>query len=219
MFTPEYWDARYSATEKVWSGKPNQRLVEQAADLPPGRALEVGSGEGADAIWLAARGWEVLGVDVSQVALDRSAARAAAKGPDIAGRLRWQQADVLSWEPEPARYDLVSAQFMHLPRPSLRVLHHRLAAAVRPGGSLIVVGHHPTDMETFGHGWRAGMLFTADDVIAALDPDDWRIAAPTAPERQAIGPDGEPMNLRDAVLHAVRLPAPPQPAPGAAPTG
>ena len=65
MFTQEFWDARYRSTDQVWSGKPNPHLVEHVSTLSPGAALDVGSGEGADALWLASRGWQVTGVDVS----------------------------------------------------------------------------------------------------------------------------------------------------------
>ncbi len=75
--TQEFWDARYRSADTIWSGNPNPHLVAQVADLSPGTALDVGSGEGADAIRLAARGWHVTGVDVSPVALDRAAERAA----------------------------------------------------------------------------------------------------------------------------------------------
>ena len=101
LFTQEFWDARYGATDQVWSGNPNPRLVEHVADLTPGTALDVGCGEGADAIWLAARGWQVTAIDVSPVALERVANRAAEAGEQIAARITWQQADVLVWEPAP----------------------------------------------------------------------------------------------------------------------
>src|SRR2546430_12503786 len=115
LFTQEFWDERYRSSDRVWSGEPNPRLVERVSDLTPGTALDVGSGEGADAIWLAARGWQVTAIDVSTVALDRAAERAAEAGAEVANRITWQQADVLTWDPAPLQFDLVSAQFMHLP--------------------------------------------------------------------------------------------------------
>ncbi|WP_034623142.1 bifunctional 2-polyprenyl-6-hydroxyphenol methylase/3-demethylubiquinol 3-O-methyltransferase UbiG [Cellulomonas sp. URHE0023] len=199
LYTPEFWDERYGSAERIWSGNPNPQLVSVVSDLAPGSALDVGSGEGADAIWLASRGWDVTAVDISQVALDRSAA--------IAGPLNisWELADVLDWEPGVDRYDLVSAQFMHLPPAELRDLHRRLAGAVRPGGMLLIVGHHPSD-----HGStkiqrpdRAELLFTAEDVGVTLDPDLWDVAA-SSPSRTVLDADGQPAEIRDAVLVAVR---------------
>ncbi len=107
----EYWEERYESTQRVWSGKPNPQLVATAVDLPAGTVLDIGSGEGADAIWLASRGWQVTGVDVSQAALDRAAGHAGDAGVQVT----WRQADVTTWDPAPAQFDLVSAQYVHLP--------------------------------------------------------------------------------------------------------
>jgi SAM-dependent methyltransferase len=154
QFSQEFWDDRYRSAHQLWSGQPNPQLVTQATSLTPGDALDVGCGEGADAIWLARQGWTVTGVDISAVALERAAGHAAAYGDDIARRISWRQADLLSWEPGPQRYDLVSAQFMYLPVAELEWLHRRLAAAVRPGGTLLVVLHHPDSMHA-GPGFHA----------------------------------------------------------------
>ncbi len=135
-------EQRYGSGKRVWSGKPNPQLVATVVDLPAGTALDVGSGEGADAIWLASRGWEVTGVDVSQAALDRAAGHASDAGVQVT----WRQADVTTWDPAPAQFDLVSAQYLHLSRPVREALHRRLAVAVRPGGTLLIVGRHPDDL-------------------------------------------------------------------------
>src|ERR1700722_16527120 len=128
-FTQEFWDERYRSAGKLWSGQPNPQLVAQTAGLAPGAALDAGCGEGADAIWLASRGWAVTGVDVSAVALDRAAGYAAAAGEQIAGRITWRREDLRSWTPEPQRFDLVSAQFMFLAPQEQAALYQRLAAA------------------------------------------------------------------------------------------
>jgi len=150
-FTREFWDERYSSADQLWSGQPNPQLVAQTAGLTPGDALDVGCGEGADAIWLAAQGWTVTAVDISVVALDRAAAHAAARGDELARRIRWRPADLLSWDPGARQFDLVSAQFMYLPEAELTALHRRLAEAVRPGGTLLIVLHHP-DSQHAGSG-------------------------------------------------------------------
>jgi 2-polyprenyl-3-methyl-5-hydroxy-6-metoxy-1,4-benzoquinol methylase len=205
MFAQPLWDERYGSTSAVWSGNPNRRLTEQAADLAPGHALDVGCGEGADAIWLAQRGWAVTAVDVSHVALERAARIAAEHAPDAAGRIAWQQADLQVWAPDPASFDLVSAHFMYLPQPAQRLMHERLAAAVRPGGRLLVVGHNPTD-----HGKRptdprlAHLMYTAEDVAAVLNLDEWDVEVCEAQSRTQVMPDGQPMEVDDAVLRARR---------------
>ncbi len=205
QFTQEFWDERYASAEAIWSGEPNPHLVEQVAHLAPGDALDVGSGEGADAIWLASRGWRVTAIDVSPVALDRAARQAASRASEVADRITWRQADVLSWAPAPAQFDLVSAQFMHLPGPARESLHRRLATAVRPGGTLLVVGHHPSDLDTtMRRPSLPDLLFTAEQVAATLEPGTWQIVVAAAPERQAVDPDGRPVSLRDAVLNATR---------------
>jgi thioredoxin reductase/2-polyprenyl-3-methyl-5-hydroxy-6-metoxy-1,4-benzoquinol methylase len=200
LFTQAFWDARYGATDQIWSGNPNPHLVTVATDLAGGDALDVGSGEGADAIWLAANGWRVTAVDISAVALRRAAARAAGTGVDVA----WEQADVMTWDPAPRQFDLVSAQFMHLPRAPLQALHRRLAAAVRPGGTLLVVGHHPTDLSTsMGRPDRKDLLYTAEEIAATLDPAEWDVSVAT-PERRAPDPECRTITIHDAVLRAVR---------------
>lgn len=204
MFTAEYWDDRYAATDRHWSGNPNAQLVAQVAELAPGRALDVGCGEGADAVWLAEQGWAVTAVDVSQVALERGARHAAERA--VGERITWRQIDAFEWAPPAATFDLVSAQFMYLPtREDVDALFVRLADGVRPGGRLLVVGHHPTDAAT---GLRsphlAEMGFTGDDVASLLAPADWEIVFVGAPQRSQRGPDGVAIAVTDAVLHARR---------------
>ena len=225
-FTQEFWDDRYRTAGQLWSGQPNQQLVAQAAGLMAGDALDVGSGEGADAIWLASQGWTVTAVDISAVALERAAAHAAARGVEIAGRISWRQADLLTWSPGPQRFDLVSAQFMYLPGADLESLHRRLAAAVRPGGTLLIVLHHPDDMQAgVGRGGsddapaaggpeglagtsagRAILAIGAQPgrLAAALDPGGWDILVADAIPRQVTALDGQPATIKDTVLRAAR---------------
>lgn len=101
------WDERYAERELIWSGKPNGSLVAEVADLPPGRALDVGCGEGADAVWLAQRGWQVTGLDVSEVALGRAQALAAAVGVQVA----WVNASLSAYSPAAPGFDLVTVQY------------------------------------------------------------------------------------------------------------
>ena len=202
-FTQEFWDERYSSADRLWSGQPNPQLVAQVSDLPPGDALDAGCGEGADAIWLASRGWTVTGVDVSAVALDRAAAHAAAEG--VAGRIGWQREDLLTWDPGPERFDLVTAQFMHLPSPELESLHGRLAAAVRPGGTLLIVAHHPDDLHVnVGRTGHLALFPSAEQLAALLDPGSWKILVASAIGLPATDLDGHPVTVKDTVLRAAR---------------
>jgi len=203
LFTQQTWDARYAETERVWSGRPNPRLVEQVTGVPPGRALDVGAGEGADAVWLASQGWQVTALDVSEVALARTAAHAAEAG--VGYRVTTLHHDLMSAAPLPPGFDLVSAQFMHPPAERFAEIHQLLGAAVRPGGLLLVVGHHPYDVTTglrTGHG-HPELLFTPDQVVAVLPATEWDVRVADASTRSVDGPDG-PAVATDTVVLAVR---------------
>jgi len=130
------WDARYDAAGLLWSAEPNQFVVRELPGRPAGRAIDLGCGEGRNAVWLATQGWTVLGVDFSAVALAKAAQLAAAAGVTVG----WEQTDLLEWRPEP-NYDLVLLVYVHLPPPQRQALLARAAAGVAPGGSLLVVGH------------------------------------------------------------------------------
>lgn len=204
-YTQEFWDERYSSAGQLWSGQPNAQLVAQVEDLTPGEALDAGCGEGADVIWLASRGWTVTGVDVSPVALERAAGHAAARGEQVAGRITWRREDLLTWAPEPERFDLVTAAYMHLPGDASGSFQRRLAAAVRPGGTLLMITHHPDDLHTKVA--RPGDLRTfpsAEELAAALDPGAWKIVVATSFPRPATDVDGQPATVRDVVLRAAR---------------
>ncbi|MFO7689504.1 MAG: class I SAM-dependent methyltransferase, partial [Cryobacterium sp.] len=101
------WDERYTGNEQLWSGAPNATLVTDTAGLRPARALDVGCGEGADAIWLAEQGWQVTALDVSKVALDRATTQAESRGVDV----HWLHAGLVEADLAPAGFDLVSAQY------------------------------------------------------------------------------------------------------------
>jgi len=199
-----FWDARYGTADRIWSGKPNPQLVADTAELAPGRALDVGAGEGADAIWLAERGWTVDALDISGVALQRGRAEATARGADIAARIDWLHADVLSDELPAGPYDLVSLQFMHFSKADRTSLFQRCIAAVAPGGTLQVVAHHPPDLHTTAHRPKMPDFFYAADEVAELLDEDWTVVACDARPRSATDPHGDPISIHDAVLVARR---------------
>jgi len=205
MFEQAAWEERYRAHPQVWSGHPNPQLIAEAAQLTPGRALDVGSGEGADAIWLAQQGWTVTAIDISTTALARAATHAANARPPVADRITWTHADLRDQPPAESAYDLVSAQFMHLPTDARRDLYARLAAAVAPGGTLLIVGHHPSDLQTTAHRLHfPDMMFTGEQIAASLDRTTWQVLAAEARPRAAADPDGHDITVHDAVLVARR---------------
>ena len=201
------WDERYGSKGPIWSGEPNPQLVAEASELAPGAALDVGCGEGADAIWLARRGWRVTGLDISGVALSRAAAAANRAGSDVAERITWLREDIAAWAPPAAGYDLVSAQFMQLPEPARSALHRQLVAAVGPGGVLLVVGHSVSDLHTGAQRPpNPERFFAATDIAAQLNQKEWDILTAEARPREALDPDGHPITVRDEVLAARRRP-------------
>ena len=205
QFGEEFWNERYRSAAALWSGNPNRYLVSEASDLQPGTALDVGCGEGADTLWLAKRGWRVTGLDVSTVALERAARHAVAAGAGIAARIDWKHADLIGWDPGAARYDLISSQYLHLPPEPRAVLLRTLARAVAPGGTLLIVGHHPSDLQTtMPRPQRPELFFTGGDIAALLDPGDWKVITDEAPQRSAPDPDGHPVLIRDTVFRARR---------------
>jgi SAM-dependent methyltransferase len=202
QFTAEFWDERYQSAERVWSGNPNAQLVAETADLEPGHALDAGCGEGADARWLAGRGWTVTAADVSEVALGRAAAHT---GPELARRIAWLPTDLLEWVPPTRTYDLVSAHFIHFPIRLREQIFARLADAVRPGGTLLIVGHHPADLGTTAHRPADPTLYyTAEQLAERLDPAGWTVLTTDSRARPAKDLEGRPVTLHDAVLRARR---------------
>lgn len=202
-FDGEFWDELYRSRGALWSGSPNIHLVNEMSDLTPGTALDVGCGEGADAIWLAERGWRVTAADISTVALDR--ARAVKVSVDVARRIDWLHTDLTAWTPPAAFYDLVSAQFMHLPKAPRESLFRRLAASVKPEGSLLIVGHHLSDLQTTASRPPIPELFySATDVAALLAPNNWDIVVNASRERSTKDPSGRTITIHDAVLRARR---------------
>ncbi|GGY50222.1 class I SAM-dependent methyltransferase [Streptomyces omiyaensis] len=196
------WDGRYAERQRLWSGQPNGALVAEVAGLAPGRVLDVGCGEGADAIWLARAGWDVTALEVSGVALGRAAAHARDAGADV----RWVHAGLAEAALPPASFDLVSAQYPALLRTPEGAAERALLDAVAPGGVLLLVHHAGMDEP---HAGQAGGFDPADYVwpsmVAALLGDDWRIEVDE--ERPRVVPDGGAgaHHTHDVVLRARRL--------------
>ena len=208
----ETWDTRYAEHDRIWSGNPNALLIREASDLEPGRALELGCGEGADAIWLAERGWHVTGVDISQIALDRAAEHAS--DATVADRVDFQR-HVLGETFPAGEFDLITAFFFHNFGEFRREeILRTAAAAIAPGGTLLIVGHRPmTDEERAastaeGHNHPGARRATPAEALASLELVDgeWEVLRAEDFDSPRIGPDGEPITRADNVLKVRRLP-------------
>jgi SAM-dependent methyltransferase len=191
-----FWEDHYGRSQRVWSGRPNPVLVDIATSLRQGTALDLGCGEGGDAIWLARRGWSVTAVDVSATALDRAAADADAAG--LADRIDFQQHDLALTFPSGA-YDLVSAQYLHSPIefPRVHVLQEA-TGAVAAGGLLLIVDHASVNPSS----WTA-----PEETLALLDliPDEWHTERLEAREREATGQNEKRTTVTDNVIALRRL--------------
>jgi SAM-dependent methyltransferase len=192
----EDWDARYAQPGHLWSAKPNRFLVAEVQDLPAGRALDLACGEGQNSAWLAQQGWDVVGVDYSEVAIGKARARAADEGLDV----DFVCADLLEYAPEEAAYDLVLLLYFHLPPADLRFVLSRAASALAPGGTLVVVGHDSTN-RTDGVGGPSDpeLLYTPDEIAAGLGGLEIEKA-----ERVLRDVDGESRPAIDALVRARR---------------
>lgn len=200
----QFWDELYSTKDQLWSGAPNGALVVEAADLPPGQALDIGCGEGGDALWLADRGWLVTAIDISRVALER----AAAAGGDA--KVSWTHADLSTYTPPAGSFDLVTAMYPALPRSDEKSVRAMLAA-VAPGGTLLVVGHDLTDWYAgHGHGHDAEdrpdpnfdpALYYQPGEIAELLDGSWTVVVNETRPRVSPAPEGTG-HVNDVVLKA-----------------
>ncbi|GAB4085198.1 class I SAM-dependent methyltransferase [Myceligenerans cantabricum] len=197
----EFWEERYAGSGKVWSGRVNEVLADIAGELPPGRALDLGCGEGGDAVWLARHGWTVTGVDLSPTAVARGRAAAAAACIPR-DRLELVATDLATWAPD-GTYDLVSASFLQswpveIPRADIL---RRAATFVAAGGRLLTVAHAaapswaPPEMV---HGYPFPDP-DGDLAALALGPG-WTVLAAETRERTTTSPDGEPATLLDSVV-------------------
>jgi 2-polyprenyl-3-methyl-5-hydroxy-6-metoxy-1,4-benzoquinol methylase len=190
------WDERHAARQPIESFEPDPTLVDEIGSLRPGRALDLGAGDGRNAIWLAIQGWQVTAVDFSQVALDRGRALATASGV----RVEWQLADLLEWSPGASRFDLVTLFFIHLPSDERRDVYARAAAAVAPGGTLLIVGHDRTNLvDGVGGPQDPTVLFTPGEIAADLA--GFRVDRADVARLRDLDGDG-PI---DAIVRAVRV--------------
>ncbi len=196
----EHWENRYASSSKVWSGRPNVTLTQIAPELPVGRSLDLGCGEGADAIWLASQGWDATGIDLSPTAIER--AREAARAAGLTNA-HFEASDLETWNGE-EQFDLVTAFFVDARRnpQRFRVLR-RNAELVTPGGHLLIVCHAafppwaPASEQSH---------ITPEQEIAdlRLDQELWRTEIAEIRRRDATRPDGMPGTVDDMVVLLTR---------------
>ncbi|GAA1552010.1 MULTISPECIES: SAM-dependent methyltransferase [Brevibacterium] len=220
------WEERYAGDDAVWSGNPNEALVATVGSLTPGRVLDVGCGEGADVIWLAENGWDAVGIDLSQTAIDRATEAAAAKGVTAS----FEVADVSTWSgsgpgsaeseqtdgPRRGGFDLVVGCFLHTRLPDTREeLVGKVADHVAPDGRLLLISHAEMPPwaqnydEELGHGEGHHHEPVSPNGDFALliggSPVRWEIDLAELRTREVEGPDGQPAELDDSVLLAHRI--------------
>ena len=157
------WDARYADTELLWTAEPNRFVVQELADLPGGRALDLAAGEGRNAVWLAEQGWRVTAVDFSAVAVGKGRRLAASRGVAV----EWLVADLLDYRPRAATFDLVLVAYLHLPPAQRRTVLAAAVDALAPGGLVLVVGHDVSNLTEGVGGPRDPDLLYEPATIAA----------------------------------------------------
>lgn len=192
------WEERYAAEDRFWSGRVNAAVAAIVTGLEPGTALDVGSGEGGDVVWLAEQGWSATGVDVSPTAVRRATQHAAERGVQA----RFIVGDgAASVEGE---FDLVLASFLHsweTDFPRIRMLRDA-AARVARGGRLLIVSHAAPPPWAPNPPEHAPIMRAPDEELALLDlaTDSWEVEIAEVRRREAIAPDGEPAHLDDGIL-------------------
>ncbi|MGW7515414.1 class I SAM-dependent methyltransferase [Streptomyces sp. NPDC054796] len=208
----QHWDTMYRSREQVFSGGPNNVLVAEAAELPPGpagpagRALDVGCGEGGDALWLARRGWRVTAADVSEVAL-RRAATAAVSATDVQGSVSWESTDLLTTPPPADAFGLVSVHYFPLRRRPGHTALRGLLNAVAPGGTFLFATHALADLPPRQDGGPdPADYYQADDIarlLLQLTGPAWAVEVDETRPRVSPAPVGT-HHTHDSVLRARR---------------
>lgn len=188
----EAWNERYAAHPLLWNVDPGPFLGGEVGDTTPGRALDLGAGEGRTALWLANRGWKVTAVDFSEVAIERGRQRAEAAG--VADAIEWVEEDLVDYDPRGRTFDLVLSMFIHLRPPARRRLYGLSAATLAPGGIMLVVGYDTTHATEGQGGPRDPLvLFSPEDIV-----EDLRGLRIERAERVRVG------DAVDAIVRAVR---------------
>jgi len=188
------WDERYSTSELIWTGRANQFVEAHLADLEPGTAIDLGAGEGRNAVWLATRGWTATAVDFSQVGLDKADQLASEHGVEITT----VRADATTWQPD-TPVDLVVLSYLQLPSEQQRVVLDHAATWLDPSGTLFVIAHDRSNVE-HGYGGPSSpdVCYTVVETVAALAGLD--VTTAEVAERHVDTPDGAKTALDTLVI-------------------
>ena len=190
------WDERYTDSELVWSAGPNVFVEQHCRDLPVGRAIDLAAGEGRNAIWLAELGWDSTAVDYSVVAIDKARRIAERRGVVLSTDV----ADLGSYEPTPGGYDLVVVAYLQLVDAELSPILRKAAAAVAPGGTLVLVSHDLSNLEHgYGGPQHPDVLTTPAQVVAAIG-DTLEVERAEVAERRVHTDDGDRTALDTLVV-------------------
>ena len=200
-FDKNYWESHWDGTHGS-SGLPaHPALNTELTDLRPGTAIDAGSGEGAEATWLAAHGWAVTAVDISAHAVTRAAANTTSDTGD--GSVAWVEADLTEWAPD-QQVDLVTTFYAHPAMPQL-AFYERISEWVAPRGTLLIVGHNRDDRNSHSHGHPENAVATPEQVRDILDPMDWIIRTAEIRKR-VVTPRGDALvTLTDLIIRAQRI--------------
>ncbi len=198
----DVWDQRYSAPDLVWGAEPNRRLVTEVEALPPGRALDLGGGEGRNAVWLASRGWDVTIVDFSRAGLDRAREMAQRAGVPLTDVL----ADLGEYVPPAGSYDLAIVMYLQVPGPVLRTAVAGAARALAPGGTFLLIGHDAENLERGHGGPRDPAILQSPDQVAGFLGQGMEVLAAERIDRPVNTPDG-PRTAIDTLVRARRTAA------------
>jgi SAM-dependent methyltransferase len=190
------WDDRYAGRELVWTAEPNRFVVAEVQDLAPGRALDIGAGEGRNAAWLASQGWQVTAVDFSAVGLDKGRRLAQDRGVIV----DWVLADVRDYQPEPGCFQLVLIAYLQLREAELDGVLRRAVPALAPGGVLLVVGHDAANLtDGTGGPQDPAVLHTVGSITRSLG--DLTVVRAGRVRRPVAGSSREAV---DTLVRAVR---------------
>lgn len=201
-FDATFWEEHYHGPSSH-PHPPHPHLVDTARHLAPGRALDAGCGEGANALWLASHGWRVTAVDIASSALDRAREHADALPPAPTGHVEWVQADLTASPPAKEHFDLVYSHYVHTTN-SDRALLDSLSQAVVRGGTLLIVGHAPQEEGDHPHRPAPGSHIRAEELAELLDPRQWQVIVAEPRTRTVTAPDGRQVTLHDGILRARR---------------